>query len=1030
MRPIRLTMTAFGPYKDVETIDFRLLEDRKLFVISGMTGAGKTTIFDAISYALYGGASGEDRADHRMLRSHFADEDVHTSVDFEFSVGHRSYRVFRQMGHRKGSNKSETGARIELYETTSGESVPCLDKFTVSEVNAKLEEIIGLTRDQFSQIVMLPQGEFRKLLTSDTENKEEILRRIFRTGWFQKLEDRFNEQSRQLKETHKEIAVKLEVYFRQADEVLPKRENSSLSRTFEQDVYNSAQVMEGLMEEQNWYAGQIESLEEKRRELVQTLEQLEQDHRIASEWNRLFSELDARKERLVELEQQQPQMDQQKQKLELAERAARIEPHEEYAVRAELEVKAKKSLLTGKQQEWTEATEKLVQAKQIFEKEEARAEERIGLEVEISRLRELQPTILRLDDLRQEVARLEQARKAEAARLQSLDVELHEIRQKRKTMTEQRQQLEAETGLLMEQERALDRLQGKVRLLQELVELDRQLQYGVQIEETLRKELQRVQQEHDRIEAAWIEGQASLLAAHLHDGEPCPVCGSVDHPSRATVSEHVPSRDDLMGYKEELRKAQQELHAASSQVAATRNGLDSKWDQVSEYEIVEGDFGEQLEQTVEQRDRLAMEVDQLREKAQQLEKLRKEQQELEQKEEQLAAKREPLVLSSQELAIQHSEKKVLLTNEINRIPEGLDTPDKLQERLNELEKQLQTLSEAWNAAQQQLHVADKRHVEIEAQLQGLKREVEEAEAKSSEARGRFAKALVQAGFADDQAYRKAKISEAERESLRDELEKYRQTLHTLKEHIAELEQKLEGREIVELEPLEQSILTTRQGLELLATAKQEATHYWQEARRLYEAIQQASGHVVKIEEKLEQVLDLYDVIRGINPLRMSFERYMLIDYLEQILQASNVRLQHLSNGQYYFVRSERLEARGRQSGLGLDVYDAYTGQNRDVKTLSGGEKFNASLALALGMTDVIQSHQGGVSIEMMFIDEGFGSLDEESLHKAIATLVDLQQAGRMIGVISHVTELKEAFPAVLEVIKTKEGYSRTVMTVK
>jgi exonuclease SbcC len=181
---------------------------------------------------------------------------------------------------------------------------------------------------------------------------------------------------------------------------------------------------------------------------------------------------------------------------------------------------------------------------------------------------------------------------------------------------------------------------------------------------------------------------------------------------------------------------------------------------------------------------------------------------------------------------------------------------------------------------------------------------------------------------------------------------------------------------------------------------------------------------------LEQVADLYSMMKGDNALKISFERYILIEYLDQILHAANERLRGLSDGQFVLLRSDRLEARGKQSGLGLDVYDAYTGQNRDVKSLSGGEKFNASLALALGMTDVIQSHQGGISIEMMFIDEGFGSLDEESLSKAIMTLIDLQKAGRMIGVISHVQELKQAFPAMIEVAKTKEGYSRTAIILK
>jgi len=184
------------------------------------------------------------------------------------------------------------------------------------------------------------------------------------------------------------------------------------------------------------------------------------------------------------------------------------------------------------------------------------------------------------------------------------------------------------------------------------------------------------------------------------------------------------------------------------------------------------------------------------------------------------------------------------------------------------------------------------------------------------------------------------------------------------------------------------------------------------------------------EQTFNRIADLHDVVRGQNSLKISFERYLQIEYLEQIIASANQRLKNLSNGQFELIRSDRQEARGKQSGLGLDVYDAYTGQTRDVKTLSGGEKFNASLCLALGMADVIQSFQGNVSIDTMFIDEGFGSLDEESLNKSIDTLIDLQKSGRMIGVISHVQELKAAIPAILEVKKSREGYSQTMFLFK
>lgn len=223
----------------------------------------------------------------------------------------------------------------------------------------------------------------------------------------------------------------------------------------------------------------------------------------------------------------------------------------------------------------------------------------------------------------------------------------------------------------------------------------------------------------------------------------------------------------------------------------------------------------------------------------------------------------------------------------------------------------------------------------------------------------------------------------------------------------------------------------------LKTSYEQALQALNQSRSIYETVEKfieqlslLTKKIKDVEQQFSKIEDLYDIIRGQNHMKLSFERYIQIEYLEQMIQSANERLRDMSNGQFELMRSDRQEVRGRQSGLGLDVYDAYTGQTRDVKTLSGGEKFNAALCLALGMADIIQSFQGAVSIDTMFIDEGFGTLDEESLAKAIDTLIDLQKEGRMIGVISHVEELKAAFPAILEVKKEREGYSSTSFILK
>src|SRR5690625_4125457 len=274
------------------------------------------------------------------------------------------------------------------------------------------------------------------------------------------------------------------------------------------------------------------------------------------------------------------------------------------------------------------------------------------------------------------------------------------------------------------------------------------------------------------------------------------------------------------------------------------------------------------------------------------------------------------------------------------------------------------------------------------------------------------------------------MSRDDRQQLKLEIEQYKQNISTLTKQVQELKILIKDKNRVDLSAFSEQLKQLKAAYETALNTLNVSKDYYQESIKLKDHIIDTDEEVQVYEKQLAMVTDLYDVIRGQNSRKISFERYLQIEYLEQIINAANQRLKYLSNGQFILMRSDRIESHGRQSGLAFDVYDAYTGLTRDVKTLSGGEKFNASLCLALGMSDVIQSFQGNISIEMMFIDEGFGSLDEESLTKSIDTLIDLQKSGRLIGVISHVEELKAVFPAILEVEKTKVGYSKTEFKLK
>lgn len=1030
MRPLKLTMKAFGPYRDTETVDFAELAGNRLFVISGNTGAGKTSIFDAICFALYGSASGEDRAEPRMLRSHFADDETHTSVDFEFAVGKRTFRLFRQLPHRKGSNKSETGGKAELYETTSGEEVPLVDRFTVSDVNAKLETIIGLTKEQFIQIVMLPQGEFRKLLTSDTDNKEEILRRIFRTELYQKLEERFQKRSRELNDQVKDARMRADMLAKQAEDGLPRRAEGALAETLGREAYSPSQVAEALGQEALHYEGEAGRLAEGKSELANRLEAKEEQLRLAAALNARFAELERGRTRLAELERQSGEYAEGEKRLALAERAALLAPYDEQARMLADAARAKREAAAERQREAEQAAAALERAEARYQGEERREPERSEAERELQRLAELEPAVAALAGQRAEAERLGREAAALAARLREAEAALAADRAKRQSLGAEIKALEEEAAPLPDKLEQLRRTELLGKQVSKLLEVEKQLAGFTALEQEREEGLRRIRERHDELERLWIEGQASLLAAHLHDGAACPVCGSEQHPRKASASGQLPSREELQEAKTTLSHVERELLEARAHAAAARAGWEGGAAELAEQGVEPVDLPARQASFRQQWKTLKEETDRLQE-VQRL--LRQRRDELELLDEQLIrrqAARDELQRQCQRADLEHETKKSLLAKELEQIPEEYRSGDKLQAELAARKAQADKLAAAWKAAQEELQRAKLAQAERAVHAEQAARQLAEAEEQARAAAARLQSELQAAGFATAEAYRGAVIAPAERAALRERIEAYRAAKQSAKERIAELEQELTGRQPADLERMQAELAELKREQEQLADRLQTAIRYAQEARRLERALIEAQRTIKELESRLEQVLDVYQMLKGDNALKISFERYILIEYLEQILHAANLRLRELSNGQFVLQRSDRLEARGKQSGLGLDVYDAYTGQNRDVKSLSGGEKFGASLCLALGMTDVIQASRGGVSIEMMFIDEGFGSLDEEALHKAIAALVDLQRSGRMIGVISHVQELKQAFPACLEVTKTKEGYSRTNFVLK
>ncbi|MDP5275374.1 AAA family ATPase [Chengkuizengella axinellae] len=1030
MRPLKIKMTAFGPYKLTEIIDFTELDEHRLFVISGKTGAGKTSIFDAICFALYGEASGQDRNDSKMLRSQFAEDELYTSVELEFELKKHTYRIFRQLSHVKSGNKSATGERYEFFETTDGMEKPMCERFIVSQVNEKVLQLLGISKEQFNQIVMLPQGEFRKLLTSDTENKEEILRRIFKTGLYKNVESMLNERRKQSQSIFEQQIKERGIYINSLKTALPMREGTQLTEVFGQDLYNTFQILEALEEEISYYKEEVSSNELRLQRETKKLQDITAQYHYAEAIHQRFDILEQKKAYKEKLESQLPEMASMKKKIELAEKTDRIQLVEQNQMEAKKDFLSKNKALEKAKITDLQAEKRLENAKQEYQEEEKKQPELERISKQLEHLQEWLPIVKDLNQKQIQIKDLEHKSGHLQQTFNTLEKQMQTKQTERNKVIEEIKTLETQLRSLPEKQEMLAEKREQSVVLTEYMKLQ-QAVFEAREEVALNKSnFEKAQHHYDTIEKRWIEGQASILAAHLHDGEMCPVCGSKEHPSKTKNTEEIPSKQVLDTARKAKEEALDEYRKVEAKVENFSLQMNEKQQVVIQYGFHLENIKEEYDHFVQLGKSLKKEVELLREKQNHLDQLKPLLDELNQWLDQKTKEKEKIRSDLNEVNTKHATEKALLEQSIVNIPEEVRSLALLEERMKQIQSQKSALELRWKTVQEQLEQTKIKRSEVGAHLVNAETQVQETQGKLEKVNHQFSQSLVEAGFLQESDYQKAKMTKEIRLQLTKQMEDWKSNLTTVSKQIDELEGELKDKKREDLNEIQNSLDELKKLVEQIRTQYYEVQNYTERAEEGKQNILSVSEKVQQAEDRYQLIKDLYDVIRGDNVKKISFERYLQIEFLEQIIQMANGRLQKLSNGQFQLLRSDRLEKRGRQSGLGLDVYDHYTGQLRDVKTMSGGEKFNASLCLALGMADVIQTYEGGISIETMFIDEGFGSLDEESLTKAIDTLIELQKSGRMIGVISHVQELKQAIPAVLDVRKTKEGTSSTAFDIR
>ena len=1029
MRPIQLIMTAFGPYKQKEVIDFNDLGEHRIFAISGNTGAGKTTIFDAICYVLYGEASGEERSDTSMLRSQFADDNVYTSVELTFQLKGKRYEIKRQLGHKKQGNKTITGHAVELYEVIDEEQVPAVDRFHVTDVNKKVEDLIGLSKHQFSQIVMLPQGEFRKLLTSETENKEEILRRIFKTDRYKLMRELLDQKRKQWKDVLQEKQKERELHFRNVFK-LPIRDGALLETLVEQEHVNTHQVVEALEQETAVYKAEVEQLQVEQDVQTKQLKDAETRFHAAKSVNEKFIDLQQKSEKYNTLQENRTVIEMKETSFKRAEQAKRLLPFEQWHEEAMQNEQRAESLLKQiiAKKENIMSNFELAQGK--YEAVKNKEPEREDAKKLVQRLEELQPIIASLAEkqLHLQNAEIQLGKLKES--MQNLDRQLEEHTNQKQLMSSELQQLERALEQYVAKVEELTNMREDAKVLKQAYDVWQEKQKFEQEKETAFTKMQEAVRAYENMERRWLSEQAGILALHLHDGESCPVCGSTNHPKKATEQSDAIDEKELTDLRDKKNLAEK-LHV---QLEEKWNFYHLQYEQIIVEVKKRGYRSEKLDETysalVHKGKQLATEVNTLKASEETRKQTAVKIKIVEEKVDALQKQKREVETEQHRIEMDCMQLRTSYEHDKKNIPENLQTVQAWKVQFDQAMHELRLMEDEWKKVQEAYQHWQNENIRIQAEQEGATNQFESAKLKEEETFKRFMKELEQSGFTDQSTYKEAKLSDAEMELIQKEIQSYYSSLEVLAKQIEELHAELKDKEYMDITALGEHIKDLEINLDIIKEKRQRAQNAVTYISDLHENIRRIDEQIHEEEKAFQELVDLYEVMKGDNESRISFERYILIEYLEQIVQIANERLRKLSNGQFYLKRSERVEKRNRQSGLGLDVYDAYTGQTRDVKTLSGGEKFNASLCLALGMADVIQAYEGGISIETMFIDEGFGSLDEESLTKAVDALIDLQKSGRFIGVISHVQELKNAMPAVLEVTKQKDGCSQTRFVVK
>ena len=1024
MKPLNLTISAFGPFADKTELSFEKLGERGLFLISGDTGAGKTTLFDAICFALYGEASGSNRGID-SVRSDFALPATKTYVEFTFSHQGKQYRVFRNPAYQRpklrGEGMTNESADAALYREENGEKETLVTGFT--PVKNEIERLLGVDAKQFKQICMIAQGEFLKLLYADSTERGAIFRKVFHT-------DLYADFQKKLKEAEKEKRIDFEDGEKRLLQYLQQMTGRELQKTDLHQIEMLIREQETSLHEMQQKQAQKETVLAAQEEGIQKLNLQIMEGR---ETERLLEQIVQAKQEWSVLREQAAEKQLEQEKL----KKQRIALDMIFPVAQDLE-KAK-AMLENWKQSFEKNSDRLNSAEHslqgIQRKKDDFAQRKPELEEKRNQLRKLQEEkecYIRKEELETEL--LKYAQKKEV--LEDTYTSLKEAQDKDKKQLEEweksileidKLQAEAElqTQTLELQKERITQIDRLTELQKDILNKEKALRKLAQEYLAAEKIWQEVKAAADLAETLFLREQAGFLAAELTEGMECPVCGSVHHPHKAMLTGNAPTEAEW-----KQKQAEQEAAAQKRQDLSEKGKAEKEKLLLLKKNLHEG--CENLLLTVESlsEERMTAAEDcqtqqrELSEKKKMIDRLEKRipekenlKQKLDVREAQILAK-EKEITEEQAIYQQKQGEYALLKEQLGALSaaEIDQTIVLLLNMLRAAEQEEMTLYESWEKTR-----GEKER--FAALLEQAKTEICSAEQTVSDTEAQLEKVLAQCDFESIKEYHTVLVERAVLEKMEQNNRQFFSELALLKQKADTMEEQCKHRERQDLAALEKQKQTLNDEKE---TVKKDADRLKQDIAVFENLLRQVKQEVTLRQKAVREYLPIMELSRTANgelagKEKIAFEQFVQGFYFQKILQAANLRLKDMTEGRYLLLHAQKAANKRSQAGLEVEVLDHYTGKARSVRSLSGGEAFKASLCLALGLSDVIQAHAGGVRIDAMFIDEGFGSLDDRSREQAVEVLQKLSYGDRLVGIISHVSELKETIDKKIIVKKGSAG---------